>query len=49
MSLPGIEDPQTWLALLSLVAMEIVLGIDNIVFVTILTARLPDACDRAGR
>jgi predicted tellurium resistance membrane protein TerC len=30
-----------WLALLSLTAMEIVLGIDNIVFITILVGRLP--------
>jgi predicted tellurium resistance membrane protein TerC len=38
---PGIEDPATWLALLSLSAMEIVLGIDNVVFISILTAKLP--------
>ena len=42
MSFSGIESPETWIALLSLVAMEIVLGIDNIVFITILTARLPE-------
>lgn len=41
-SLPGLEDPNTWIALASLVAMEIVLGIDNIVFITVLTSRLPD-------
>jgi predicted tellurium resistance membrane protein TerC len=40
--LPGIQDPSTWLALASLVAMEVVLGIDNIVFITILTGRLPE-------
>lgn len=37
----GIDEPETWIALLSLAAMEIVLGIDNIVFITILTGRLP--------
>jgi predicted tellurium resistance membrane protein TerC len=42
MSLAGIEQPETWVALLSLVAMEVVLGIDNIVFITILTSRLPE-------
>lgn len=36
------SQPDTWLALLSLTALEIVLGIDNIVFIAILTARLPE-------
>ena len=35
------SDPQTWMALLALTALEIVLGIDNIVFIAILTAELP--------
>ena len=34
-------DPSAWLALISLAALEIVLGIDNIVFIAILTDRLP--------
>jgi predicted tellurium resistance membrane protein TerC len=34
-------DPQVWLALVTLTALEIVLGIDNIVFITILVGRLP--------
>lgn len=33
--------PESWIALLTLTAMEIVLGIDNIVFISILTAKLP--------
>lgn len=37
------SDPQSWLALLALTALEIVLGIDNIVFIAILTAKLPKA------
>jgi predicted tellurium resistance membrane protein TerC len=41
--LPGITDPETWLAFVSLAAMEIVLGIDNIVFISILTGKLPEA------
>jgi predicted tellurium resistance membrane protein TerC len=41
MDFTGISDPETWVALVSLTAMEIVLGIDNIVFITILTGRLP--------
>ena len=34
-------DPQTWLALITLTALEIVLGIDNIIFISILTGKLP--------
>lgn len=33
--------PATWTALLSLTAMEVVLGIDNLVFISILTGKLP--------
>src|SRR5512137_1512716 len=33
--------PETWLSLATLAAMEIVLGIDNIVFLTILAGKLP--------
>jgi predicted tellurium resistance membrane protein TerC len=36
-----ITDPQIWMALATLTAIEIVLGIDNIVFIAILTAKLP--------
>ena len=36
-----ISDPQAWIALGTLTFLEIVLGIDNIVFVSILTSRLP--------
>jgi predicted tellurium resistance membrane protein TerC len=35
------SDPETWISLLVLSVMEIVLGIDNIVFITILCGRLP--------
>ena len=34
--------PDTWIALLTLTALEIVLGIDNIVFISILTGKLPE-------
>jgi predicted tellurium resistance membrane protein TerC len=37
-----ITDPQGWLALATLTALEIVLGIDNIVFISILAGRLPE-------
>lgn len=36
-----IVDPQAWIALATLTALEIVLGIDNIIFISILVARLP--------
>ncbi|MBM3776577.1 MAG: TerC family protein [Acidobacteria bacterium] len=35
------SDPQAWIALLTLTSLEIVLGIDNIVFISILADRLP--------
>lgn len=34
-------DPQIWLALVTLTALEIVLGIDNIIFISILAGKLP--------
>jgi predicted tellurium resistance membrane protein TerC len=42
-----ITDTQLWLALITLTTMEIVLGIDNIIFISILTGRLP--AHRRGR
>jgi predicted tellurium resistance membrane protein TerC len=36
-----IFDPQIWAALVTLTALEIVLGIDNIIFITILAGKLP--------
>ena len=36
-------DPAAWIALLTLIAMELVLGIDNLVFISILTNKLPEA------
>jgi predicted tellurium resistance membrane protein TerC len=34
-------EPETWIALVTLTALEIVLGVDNIIFISILTGRLP--------
>jgi predicted tellurium resistance membrane protein TerC len=36
-----LTDPQIWIAFLTLAALEIVLGIDNIVFISILVGKLP--------
>ena len=44
-----INDPQIWLSLLTLSALEIVLGIDNLVFIAILTGRLPQQQRALGR
>lgn len=38
-----IASPEAWVALATLTALEIVLGIDNIIFITILVGRLPEA------
>jgi len=42
-------DPAAWIALLALIAMEVVLGIDNLIFITILTNRLPEHQRARGR
>ena len=39
---PLMTDPAAWAALVSLVVMEIVLGIDNLIFISILTNKLPE-------
>jgi len=36
-----LSSPEAWISLATLAAMEIVLGLDNVVFLTILAARLP--------
>lgn len=36
-----LSDPAAWLALLTLIALEVVLGIDNLVFIAILSNKLP--------
>ncbi|MBX2881250.1 MAG: TerC family protein [Granulosicoccus sp.] len=37
-----LSDPTAWTALLALAAMEVVLGIDNLIFIAILTNKLPE-------
>lgn len=36
------SDPQAWIALATLTALEIVLGIDNIIFISVLSGKLPE-------
>ena len=38
-----LTDPHAWVAFITLSALEIVLGIDNIIFISILVSRLPPA------
>jgi predicted tellurium resistance membrane protein TerC len=42
-------EPQAWVALVTLTALEIVLGIDNIIFISVLVARLPSARRQKAR
>ncbi|MGC4026150.1 MAG: TerC family protein [Mesorhizobium sp.] len=37
------SDPTAWVALVTLVVLEVVLGIDNLIFISILTNKLPEA------
>jgi predicted tellurium resistance membrane protein TerC len=39
----SIADPQIWIALATLTFLEIVLGVDNIIFISILSGKLPPA------
>jgi predicted tellurium resistance membrane protein TerC len=44
-----LSDPQAWIALLTLTGLELVLGIDNIVFISILAGKLPPADQKRAR
>jgi predicted tellurium resistance membrane protein TerC len=44
-----LADPQVWIAFATLTALEIVLGVDNIIFISILVGRLPEAQRERGR
>ena len=44
-----ISSPDAWAGLLTLIVLEIVLGIDNIVFITILAGKLPPAQQARAR
>ena len=39
---PLLSDPAAWAALVTLIAMEVVLGIDNLIFISILSNNLPE-------
>jgi predicted tellurium resistance membrane protein TerC len=44
-----IADPQIWISLLTLTVLEIVLGIDNLIFISILSSKLPAVQQRKAR
>src|SRR5688500_18567760 len=49
-SMDWLTDPQVWIALVTLTVLEIVLGIDNIIFISILAGKLrPEEQDKARR
>ena len=44
-----ITDPEAWISLATLAALEIVLGVDSIIFISILVGRLPESQRQSGR
>ncbi len=44
-----LTDPNAWVALLTLTSLEIILGIDNIIFISVLVGRLPENERKRGR
>jgi predicted tellurium resistance membrane protein TerC len=44
-----LTSPEAWAALLTLTALEIVLGIDNVIFLSVIVARIPPAQARRAR
>src|SRR5262245_48804270 len=44
-----LTDPQAWIAFVTLSALEIILGIDNIIFISILVGRLPPEQRKSAR
>ena len=43
------SDPAVWAALATLMVMEVVLGIDNLIFISILSNKLPEAQRKKAR
>jgi len=44
-----ITQPETWIAFLTLVALELVLGVDNVIFISILAGKLPQNEQKRAR
>jgi len=44
-----LSDPQIWIAFLTLTVLELVLGIDNVIFISILSGKLPESQQQKAR
>ena len=44
-----ITQPETWVALITLIALELVLGVDNVIFISILAGKIPADQQKKGR
>ena len=44
-----LTDPDIWIGFLTLLTLEIILGIDNVVFISILADKLPESQRRQAR
>lgn len=44
-----LTSPEAWAALLTLTALEIVLGIDNVIFISVIVSRIPETQARRAR
>jgi predicted tellurium resistance membrane protein TerC len=49
MVFPDFADPSVWVSLLTLTFLEIVLGVDNIIFISIVAGKLPEEQQRKAR
>lgn len=49
MVFPDFADPSVWVSLLTLTFLEIVLGVDNIIFISIVAGKLPEQQQRRAR
>jgi predicted tellurium resistance membrane protein TerC len=49
MDFSWIAQPETWIAFLTLVALELVLGVDNVIFISILASKLPQNQQQRAR
>jgi predicted tellurium resistance membrane protein TerC len=47
--LETLSSPEAWLSLLMLTSMEVVLGVDNLIFISILASRLPKGLQDKAR
>src|SRR5512134_1530182 len=49
MDFSWLSDPSTWIAFLTLIALELVLGVDNVIFISILAGKLPQHQQQSAR